>query len=86
MNKRAINEGVNITAWYFRNKRGLSTFPRRMEFAGQSYTFRDGLQYLVKKGEAVTQIFDMSDGLANYRLRCDSQQNGWTLVAITEHA
>lgn len=86
MNKRALNEQVTITAWLFRNRGGLSTFPRRMEFAGNTYTFTDGLQYNVKKGGALTRIFDMNDGSANYRLRCEDGQDNWTLVAITQNA
>lgn len=84
--RQAINEGVYITAWTFRNKKGLSTFPRRMEYRGRAYTFMDGLRYQVQKGDSTMQIFDMTDGHTNYRLACDAAQTSWTLVAITEHA
>lgn len=87
MTKRALNEKVTITGWTFRNSRELSTFPKRMEFAGNSYTFKDGLQYLVRKGESVMRIFDMTDGAgSDYRLLCNENQNDWTLVAITNYA
>lgn len=86
MTKRALNEKVNITGWAFRNQKGLSTFPRRMEYQGNTYTFRDGLQYLVRRGESVKRIFDMTDGQNDYRLTTDENQSDWTLVAITNYA
>jgi hypothetical protein len=77
-----INQKVNVTAVYFQSKR-LKTFPRRIEHDGTIYTFQDGLQYLVKKGEQIIRIFDMTDGIANYRLRCTGDQDDWTLVTIS---
>ena len=66
----------------FRHKGELTSFPRRMEFDGDTYTFKDGLQCLVKKGQDVIRIFDMTDGQHSYRLKSDGQQNSWTLLAI----
>lgn len=86
MNRRTINEGVNITSLSFRSTRDFTTFPKRMEYRGQAYTFLNGLQYLIKKGGEITRIFDMTDGNTSYRLKCNEAQNSWTLVAITEHA
>lgn len=86
MTKRALNEKVNITGWTFRNSGNLSTFPRRMEYQGATYTFMDGLQFLVKRGESVKRIFDMTDGTTGYRLTTDEHQNEWRLVAITSYA
>jgi hypothetical protein len=86
MNRHNINEDVLITALSFRSPRDFTTFPRRMEFRGHTYTFLNGLQYLIKKGESITRIFDMTDGQANYRLKCDDGQSSWTLVAITQQA
>lgn len=86
MNRRTINEDVTITSLSFRSGRDFTTFPRRMEYRGQAYTFLNGLQYLIKKGESITRIFDMTDGSASYRLKCDDAQHNWTLVAITDRA
>lgn len=81
-NRIAINQEVNVTAVYFQSSE-LKTFPKRMEFDGTTYTFRDGLQCLIKKGQEMVQIFDMTDGTASYRLRRDGNQSNWTLVTIT---
>lgn len=78
-----INKEVNITAWYFRNRQNLVSFPKRMEFNRQEYVFAEGLRYLVQKGRQVIQLFDMTDGSNNYRLRFDSEAHTWTLVSIT---
>ncbi len=86
MTRTAINENVNITALAFRNNRDFATQPKRMEYRGSTYTFMSGLQYLIKKGDQIMRIFDMTDGNTTYRLRSDDAQCNWTLVAITEHA
>jgi hypothetical protein len=80
----AVNKEVKVTALYFQNKKELKTFPKRMEFEGDTYTFLEsGLQYFIKKGQAITRIFDMTDGNSTFRLRSDNEQSNWTLVAIT---
>ncbi|HSX28829.1 MAG TPA: hypothetical protein VLF60_05265 [Candidatus Saccharimonadales bacterium] len=83
MNNRTINQEVHITALYFQNGPDMSTLPRRMEWMGQTYTFREGLQKLIGKGKSVIRIFDMSDGEKHYRLMSDDEQAKWTLVNIT---
>lgn len=83
-NRVTINKEVSVTAMYFQNSRELKSFPKRIEFDGREYTFLDGLRYLVQKGHQLIQIFDMTDGVANYRLRFDTQQKLWTLVDISE--
>lgn len=81
-NKTDINKEVNITAWSFRNRQRLVSFPKRMEFDHQEYTFADGLRYIVQKGRSIIQLFDMTDGTNQYRLRFDSADQCWTLVSI----
>jgi hypothetical protein len=74
-----INQTVNVQAFYFLNCLGnLRTFPKQIEYNNQNFTFSDGLQYLVKKGQQVIQIFEMTDGEKTYRLR--REDNCWTLV------
>lgn len=83
MNRVNVNKEVAITAVYFR--RQLQTVPKRMEYEGNTYTFAEsGLQYLVKRGEQMVRLFDMSDGAATYRLKRDDTQNSWTLLSITQ--
>ncbi len=73
-----INSPVNVNAYYFAG-REMKTFPREIEYKGEAVTFRNGLRYLVHRGNRAVHLFDMSahDG-QTYRLR----QNGnkWTLL------
>jgi hypothetical protein len=86
-NRVIINKEVTVSELYFREqgqKRGdLKSYPRRMEFDGREYTFMDGLRYLVRKGQQLVQVFDMTDGDTDYRLNFDVSQKSWTLVDMT---
>ena len=85
MNKRLINQEVYVTSVYFRPGRHLKGFPKRMEFEGREYTFiESGLRYLVRKGQELIEIFDMTDGTSDYRLRFDRDDQAWTLIGIKE--
>jgi len=79
--RKTINQEVNVTAMYFRNKNQLKSFPKRMEYEGHQYEFvESGLQYQIKKNDQEVRLFDMTDGKASYRLRFDYKK--WTLVSI----
>lgn len=81
--KQNINKEVNVTAWYFRGRHErFTSFPKRIEFDHREYTFAEGLRMLVQKGKRAVQLFDMTDGDNNFRLRFDDQQQTWTLVSI----
>ena len=82
-NRSTINKEVTITAWYFRNKNRMQSFPRRMEYDNQEYTFAEGLRYLIQKGQRAVQFFDMTDGATNFRLKFDSVEQLWTLVSMS---
>lgn len=82
-NRTQINKEVTITAWTFRNRQRLVSFPKRMEYGQQEFVFAEGLRYLVQRGKDVFQLFDMTDGNSNYRLKFDTQAHTWTLVSIT---
>ena len=74
-----INQIVNVDSYYFLNCLGkLKTFPRQIDLNNKKYTFSDGLQYLVQKGQHVIKIFEMTDGNTTYRLRLEDDQ--WLLV------
>lgn len=83
-NRVTINKEVAVTAVYFNGGTQLTSYPKRIEFEGREYTFRDGLRYLVQKGHRLIQIFDMTDGQSEYRLRFDNNDQLWTLVDISE--
>jgi len=82
MSKTSINEQVVVTSMGFRQHKGLVAYPRRIEFRGTSYNFIDaGLRCLVNLGGCVAEILTLSDGVADYHLRHDSD-GVWTLISI----
>ncbi|MDB5185320.1 MAG: hypothetical protein JWN38_1128 [Candidatus Saccharibacteria bacterium] len=77
----AGNQDVEITALYFRGGRQahLESYPRRMVYQGREYNFLEsGMQFLVRKGQELIRLFDVSDGDMLYRLRQEGDR--WTLV------
>jgi hypothetical protein len=88
-NRRLINEEVQITGMYFRSAnpddRHIKGYPKRMEYEGREYTFvESGLRYLMRKGQQLVEVFDMTDGIRDFRLKFDSDQHIWTLVGMKE--
>jgi hypothetical protein len=89
INRRLVNEEVSVTGLYFRqaqkDNRHLKGYPKRMEYQGREYTFvESGLRYLIQKGQQLIEVFDMTDGTADYRLKFDTSDNVWTLVGVKE--
>lgn len=78
MNMTRINQLVNVNAFYFTGSRQMRSFPRSIEFGTTNCTFKDGMQYLVRQGQHVVRLFDMSDGNTVYRLR--NENDTWMLV------
>lgn len=74
----AINQIVNVNSFYFRGRQQLRTYPRSVEFGNTTISFQDGLQYLIRKGQTIIQLFDMTDGHNTFRLKLENDQ--WTLV------
>lgn len=75
-----INSSVDVTAIGF--GRNMRAYPRRIQFDGTTYNFVDvGLRMVVRSGGRITQVFTMTDGANDYRLRSDG--DSWTLVSMT---
>lgn len=79
-----INQIIDVNAFYFQNSQGkgskeLRTYPRQIAFGNREYTFHDGLRHLVRKGQRVFELFDMTDGRTVFRIaRLDDE---WRLLA-----
>ena len=85
MNKTVINKEVSVTSVYFRPGPHLKGYPKRMEYEGREYTFLEsGLRYLVRKGQQLFEVFDMTDGSQEYRLKFDANDQAWTLIGIKD--
>lgn len=86
---RLVNAEVTVTGLYFRSSRPddrhIKGYPKRMEYEGREYTFiESGLRYLLKKGQEMFEVFDMTDGSKEYRLLFDAAHQVWTLVGVRE--
>jgi hypothetical protein len=81
-----INERVDVAATYKRSG-GISSLcmPCRMRYRGQEITFIEmGLRHPTSAGKRMVHVFDMSDGINDYRLEFDAEALTWTLVAMIE--
>lgn len=78
---------IEITSVYFKNGlNGLESYPKSMVWGGQEYSFiEEALRYLITTRDQLVQLFDVSDGRDEYRLRLDNA-NHWTLVGIKSGA
>lgn len=80
-----INREVNVTSLYFRPGRDIKGYPKRMEYQGREYTFiESGLRCLIHKGQQLFEIFEMTDGHKDYRLKFDTAAQIWTLIGTRE--
>lgn len=76
-----INKEINVNAFYFKTSTSsMRSYPKQIELDGSLVSFADGLVYLVRKGQQLVQLFDMTDGSNTYRLRHADDQ--WTLVSM----
>jgi hypothetical protein len=83
--KTVVNQEVDVTSLYFKNRSQLKSFPGRMEYEGREYTFlKSCLEYCLIKGEQTIRLFDLSDGVSNYRLKKEDGSQTWTLLSITQ--
>jgi hypothetical protein len=74
------NREVDVTAFYF-NQQAKACFPRRIEVNGQPVAVLEtGLRMLVRSGQKIVEIFNMTDGFAQYNLRYEPDARIWTLL------
>lgn len=77
---QVINKSAEINSFYFTSGTQFKSFPKEITVDQTRYIFRDGLQFLVQRGQDVIRLFDMTDGIKTYRLR--QHQGVWTLVSL----
>ncbi len=75
-----INKTVEVNSFYFSHGGSFKSFPAQVTMDDQQFSFKSGLQMLVHRGEEVVRLFNMTDGLTNYRLR--QQDNQWVLIGF----
>lgn len=83
-NKNYVNKEVEVKALSFAGKGKFRTFPKQITIDTEEVTFVEtGMRYLLQKGHSMVQLFDMSDGVRNYRLQFDTTNFTWTLLSTS---
>lgn len=85
-NVTLINERVEVVAVYHTSVDvSRICYPAKMRYRGQEILFTElGLRHPTSKGKRMIHVFDMSDGVNDYRLEFDAEGLTWTLVAVLE--
>ena len=81
-----INKRVTIVAVYSQQgSREQLCQPVKMRYQNQDISFTElGLRHPTTAGKRMIHVFDMSDGVNDYRLEFDAESLTWTLVSILE--
>jgi hypothetical protein len=81
-----INKRVGVLAVF--NEKGHQpelAMPIKMKYQGRDIVFKElGLRHPTTAGRRMVHVFDMSDGVNDYRLEFDAEALTWTLVAMIE--
>lgn len=81
-----INERVDIVPIFNSNAaERLLCVPWKMKYRGQEIVFTVfGMRHPTSKGKRMIHVFNMSDGVNDYRIEFDAEGLTWTLVSIVE--
>jgi hypothetical protein len=79
-----IDERVDVAVVY---KKGgdITTLacPKKMVHRGREIAFTKlGMRHPTEQGKRMIHVFDMSDGVNDYRLEFDAERLTWTLVSM----
>ena len=86
MDPIAIDEYVEVIAYYSLPGKGSDKlrFPRKMKYHGEEILFKElNLRHPTKKGQRMIHVYDVSDGVNDYRLEFDAEAEVWKLCEIT---
>lgn len=81
-----INERVDIiTIFYAKSPEKTLCIPKKMKHKGSEITFTTfGMRHPTTRGKRMIHIFDMSDGVNDYRLEFDAEGLTWKLISMIE--
>lgn len=86
MNITKVEKRVDVIASY-KSKGDVSKicFPHKMRWGNKEINFKElGLRHPTTKGNRMVHVFDMSDGINDYRLEFDAERLTWTLIEVME--
>lgn len=80
-----VNERVEVAVAYRYRDGSPVCMPLKMKYKKQEVVFKKlGLRHPTKKGLRMIHVFDVSDGVNDYRLEFDAEALIWKLTAILE--
>lgn len=79
-----INERVSVAVVYnLGQPENASVMPVKMHWKQRQITFTKlGLRHPTAQGKRMIHVFDVSDGVNDYRLEHDAERLTWTLVYV----
>ncbi len=81
-----VNERVDVVAIY-KASGDITTlcFPWKMRYKGEEIIFTElCFRHPTSQGKRMIHVYDMTDGVNDYRIENDAEARTWTLVAILE--
>jgi hypothetical protein len=81
-----INERVDVVVVFKKHSDSNSLcLPIKIKFRGQEIELVElGLHHVTSAGKRMIHVFDMSDGINDYRLEFDAESLIWKLVTMME--
>lgn len=81
-----INERVDIVPIFYAHASETKLcIPWKMKYRSQEIVFTVfGMRHPTAKGKRMIHVFDMSDGVNDFRIEFDAEGLTWTLVSMVE--
>jgi hypothetical protein len=81
-----INERVDVVSIYYASaSERLICKPFKMRFRDEEILFTKlGMRHPTVQGHRMIHVFDVTDGINDYRLEHDAERLTWTLVSMIE--
>lgn len=79
-----INTRVDVVVVYRQSGPDVAmAMPYKMRHQGRDIEFTKlGMRHATAQGKRMVHVFDVSDGMNDYRLEHDAERLTWTLVAM----
>jgi hypothetical protein len=84
MNFIDVNDRVEVvTVFHAKGDAATLVMPAKMKWGHKEISFKElGLRHPTLKGKRMVHVFDMSDGINDYRLEFDAEMLTWTLTMV----
>lgn len=82
----AVNQRVDVvTIYHATASENKLCVPWKMRYGGREVVFSVfGMRHPTTRGKRMVHVFEMSDGVNDYRLEFDAERLTWKLVSIVE--